>query len=164
MFSNLRLAVSISFFVLLVACAAAPTNEQRANANFGTPMSQGDCERLIKSAIELTLKDPSSAQYRAISQCRRAIDLIIVRGGNEYVAAYRIDVQVNARNSFGAYVGFTPYAAVMRNGEILQLVSGKCSYSHFRPSIYCDGYEPLTEVFDVAPSKLTAVSIDSGFK
>lgn len=164
MLSKIKQLVAISLPALLVACAAAPTDEQRANANYGTPMSQGDCETLIKSAIELTLKDPSSAQYRAVSQCRRAIDLIITRGGNAYVAAYRIDLQVNARNSFGGYVGFTPYAAVMRNGEILQLVSGKCSYSHFRPRVYCEGYEPITEVYDVTPSKLNSVSVDSGFK
>jgi hypothetical protein len=164
MLSKIKQLVAISLPALLVACAAAPTDEQRANANYGTPMSQGDCETLIKSSIELTLKDPSSAQYRSISQCSRAIDHLIIVGGNAYVAAYRVDLQVNAKNSFGGYVGFTPYAAVMRNGEILQLVSGKCSYVHFRPNRYCDGaYEALTEVYALSASQLKATSKDSGF-
>jgi len=164
MLQTIKNVLAISLFTLLVSCAAAPTDEQRANANYGTPMSQGDCEKIIKGAIALTLKDPSSAQYRAISQCSRAIDHLIIYGGDAYVAAYRIDLQVNAKNSFGGYVGFTPYAAVMRNGEILELVSGRCSYVHFRPYRYCDGaYEALTEVYAISASQLKATSKDSGF-
>lgn len=164
MLQAIKNVLAVSLLPLLVSCAAAPTDEQRANANYGTFMSQGDCEKIIKGAIELTLKDPSSAQYRAISKCSRAIDHLIIVGGNAYVAAYRVDLQVNAKNSFGGYVGFTPYAAVMRNGEILQLVSGRCSYVHFRPNRYCDGaYEALTDVYALSASQLTAASNDSGF-
>lgn len=86
--------IAVTMLLILVACAPAltekstfaPSEEQLASA---------------KSAVVYDLKDPSSAQFRNM----RGIQAKAETGKS---ATY-ICGEVNARNSFGGYVGFTPF-------------------------------------------------------
>lgn len=75
-------------------CGPAPTYEQAQNA--------------IKTFIERSgLKDPNSAQIRDIRIGERSAWVKGLINGGGYNYGWTIKFEINAKNSFGAYVGFT---------------------------------------------------------
>ena len=69
----------------------------------GIASAQIDCEQVIdaaKTGITKNFKDPSSAQFRRI----KVIE-VIEKEKPTYIAVG----EVNAKNSYGGYVGFAPF-------------------------------------------------------
>lgn len=97
-----KLFVIILSFCLF-GCMATPSANDLANANFGNkPISY---EENIKNVIGAGLKDPFSAQYK-FGEPKKGY---YQEGPSEnFLLRYGwiIPVQVNAKNSYGAYVGF----------------------------------------------------------
>ena len=111
--------VLASFIMLfLSACASGPpTQQQLATADYGAPISQKDAQDLATQFLFRILKDPYSAQYQWGSFDQGWIREAPMHGGR-LVFGYKLDVSVNAKNSYGGYGGFKPYTFVFYNGSI----------------------------------------------
>ena len=108
-----------SFIVLLLsACASGPpTQQELAAADYGASITQENAQDLAKEFLSRHLKDPYSAQYQWGSIYQGWMREAPINGGG-LVFGYILDVSVNAKNSFGGYVGFKPYKFVFYGGSI----------------------------------------------
>ena len=68
-----------------------------------------DQERQVRNIISRNLRDPASAQFRSWRTERRVLD-----NGNTVLSACG---EINAKNGFGAYVGFLPFNVTLINGR-----------------------------------------------
>ncbi len=112
-----KYAIAAVACIALSGCITRPTAGELANADYGTLMTETDCQNLVKSTMRSYLKDPESAQYE-FGSCRQAWSGSLM--GKPPVFGYRIDVSINGRNSFGGYTGYTQYQFYMRNGSVLK--------------------------------------------
>lgn len=107
---------------LVAGCAHQPTPEELAKADYGSPPS--DYQQTIKSYMSGILKDPYSAQYEFISGPSQGWASWL--GQTAY--GYRVCTNINAKNSFGGYVGQRLYFFIINRDRVVM-------------SIYDDGDE-----------------------
>lgn len=111
------------FFALiaavLVGCAAGPTPQQIASADYGSPISQEQAEDRIKQYFNGTLKDPYSAHYQ-FSKVEKGYIIGSAFEGKPLYAGYIISVNVNAKNSYGGYTGNQGYQFLFQNGLLVK--------------------------------------------
>lgn len=75
-----------------------------------------DRDQLIRSYLRRTLKDPSSAQVEEIAGPSFITMKASLLGPGTF--GWGVCFSVNAKNSFGAYVGFHDIAIIWRDGTI----------------------------------------------
>ena len=104
---------------LLSACASLepPSAEELEQADYGIEISQDQAQRIVQSYLNKYLKDPRFAQYEWGHFHKAWIRRAIINGGGK-VFGYRLDVNINAKNSFGGYTGFKQYMFMLYNGGI----------------------------------------------
>ena len=102
------------FLSLLTSCASAPTQEDIDNADYGNSVATSKCIMLAKSFISNKLKDPSSAQFNNVN-CYRGWEGNVPIAGVKATYGYRFVGNVNAKNSFGGYTGYTPFSGIVRD-------------------------------------------------
>lgn len=96
----------VAILLALSACASMPSAEEVGRANIGPVPDQRACELVILGCLDRTLKDPQSAIVRfgtLQKGCYRATQFSAPK------FAWRLRASVNAKNSFGGYVGAQPY-------------------------------------------------------
>ena len=103
----------------LIGCASAPTEEQLQNADYGNYQSPNDCVRLAEARIKSTLKDPTSAIF-SHSSCMTGYAPKVPLMGLPVEFGYWQNGTVNAKNSFGGYVGSRKYDVLIRNGRVVR--------------------------------------------
>ncbi len=113
------IAIFTALFVwTLAGCAGGPpTAEQIAAADYGSPISQADAQAKATSYLKTTLKDPSSAQIDWDKVDKGWMRDAAIQGGQLYYG-YKLDANVNAKNSFGGYVGYRKYMFLFQNGNL----------------------------------------------
>ena len=117
----LQLLLSSALLLLSFGCATTPpTAEEIANADYGVPVSQDDAETKASAYFHNRLKDPMSATYEWQPVYKGWITEAPIYGGHHRFG-YRLDGQVNAKNSFGGYTGFKQYWLLFQNGEIVSV-------------------------------------------
>ncbi|WP_299664774.1 hypothetical protein [uncultured Psychromonas sp.] len=130
--SILKLTTLSSTVILLSACTIAPraylTNSQ---SNSYSGLSDQQIIEKTKNLVSYSLKDPDSALYRnfkvsEVSEKRHNSQPEAVVGLIEVVC-----VEVNAKNSFGAYTGYKAHG-ILGDGTILasEHYSTFCSSSY----------------------------------
>ena len=87
------------------------------NADYGAMPS--DYEEIIKEYFNSTLKDPYSAHYSFIKIPSKAHKGNYSTKTVQY--GYEVCVNVNAKNSYGAYTGNKPFWFLIRDGVIIDL-------------------------------------------
>lgn len=118
---TLKRILCIVYAFALTGCASGfqrPTQ----NTYYGNPPQA--YEQTIKSSFEQTLKDPESARYRIGKPVKAYRNTGLFYGGNISWSGYLVDVQVNAKNSFGGYVGFKPYIVLFSEERIFKVLEG----------------------------------------
>lgn len=103
------------FLLCLAACQTGPpTADELAAADYGTPITQEDAEAKATTWLGTVLKDPDSlrADWEPV-QMGWQRDF----GGDLYFG-YRLGGNINAKNSFGGYVGAQPYVFMFFNGAL----------------------------------------------
>ena len=100
--------------LLLVGCVPPPTLEEMKNADYGTKIKQQDAEDWAKRWMDSRLKDPYSAKYRFDLLHQGFIQFSQISGG-KVEFGYGLNLQVNAKNSFGAYTGYKRYYLLFKN-------------------------------------------------
>jgi hypothetical protein len=109
---------AILLLIYPCACATAPSQSNLKNANYGREISQGEAESLVREFMTDWLKDPASAQYQWDSVYKGCLTGPIF-SSNRYNYGYIVNAKINAKNSYGGYIGFTPYSFLVRDGEIV---------------------------------------------
>lgn len=118
--TSISLPVVVVLSMVLAGCASAPTQQQIATADYGTPMTESQCLATAENHIAGLLKDPSSAQFRGETPCTKGWSGKAPLLGMAAVSGYVQTGQVNGKNSFGGYVGFRNYEVVMKNGRVMR--------------------------------------------
>ena len=103
----------------LSGCAAPPTRQEIDSADYGEQISQADAEAKAKEVFARTLKDPYTAQI-SFGQLYKGYTLTAPLQGRKASYGYMLDVMVNAKNSYGGYVGAKPYRFMFRNGLLVE--------------------------------------------
>jgi len=108
------LAVAIVTFVL-AGCATAPP----PSTDYGVPPT--NYEAKITRNINSVLRDPDSARYRFGEPAKG------FKYGDFHAAVtwtgYFVLFEVNGKNAYGGYTGYTPYVAIF-NGEEIEKIYG----------------------------------------
>lgn len=113
--------VLLMFVVLVISlsgCASKPTPEQIQSADYGASVYQADAEKAVKSFFQGYLKDPDSARY-SFGSVYRGYVVGSVFEGRKVEGGYLLEVAVNAKNSFGGYVGARNYRFLLRNDRLV---------------------------------------------
>ena len=100
------------------ACASvqAPTDAQYAAADFGSfPSSY---ESIVRGYYASTLKDPDSAIFKTFSQPKQY--WLGNRANPVGLYGYLVCATVNAKNSYGGYVGYKTDGFLIRNNLIVR--------------------------------------------
>lgn len=118
-----------AFIAVLSGCAAPPSAEEFAKADFG-PYPE-EWKRIITDYSAARLKDPYSAQYNFLNSPTRGF---IGLGGAKY--GWAVCALINAKNSYGGYTGGKLSFFLIRNNVVIDasmgdnsgysLAEGKC--------------------------------------
>lgn len=104
--------------------APRPSETELASLDFGEPVSQDFAESDAKIFFEHYLKDPYSAQIQYAHVYRGWVKEPLLNGGKLHYG-YVLDVSVNAKNSFGGYVGATNFKFIFRENKVLAVLEEK---------------------------------------
>ncbi len=97
-----------------------PTEEELKNSNYGTPISQIDAQKQVMDFLNKSLKDPYSAQIKWGVIKKGWLREVPIDGCNIQFG-YIFAAEVNAKNSFGGYVGHEPYDFFFRDGVLISI-------------------------------------------
>jgi hypothetical protein len=100
----------LALALMMAAATAAQSSDP------GYPV---DYEQQIRAHLELQLKDYSSAIIKLERPPRSTMLNVTDRMFGKPVPAYVACYLVNAKNSYGGYVGFRPYAFGFLNGKLV---------------------------------------------
>jgi hypothetical protein len=103
--------------LLLSACVGLPSTEQIAAADYG--QYPQDYEVIVKKYYSLILKDPDSVKYQNFSTPKKSWV------GSKFSGArygYLVCTTLNAKNSYGAYVGYKQDALLIKNGDVIEYI------------------------------------------
>lgn len=100
--------------MLIAGCVSAPTEKEFENADYGAALSQQQCEAGVIESMRLYLNDAQSAVYD-FGEC--ATGWMPVKGKKQF--GYFIKANINARNIYGAYMGYTLYQFLLRDGVVV---------------------------------------------
>jgi len=115
------LLVLFTLVATLSGCAAPLTQEELASADYGKYPS--DYENIIKSYMDIRLKDPDSARYQFLNTPQTGWNRL---GGKKF--GYIVCVYINAKNSFGGYVGNRINYFMINNGNVIDALHGDGNY------------------------------------
>ena len=113
--------VLISFVALVGGCATKPTLEELASADYGQYPS--NYELIIKNYMQGTLKDPNSARYQFLNSPKSGWTNL---GGKKF--GYIVCVYINAKNSYGGYVGNRMSYFMIKNDRVIDASHGDGDY------------------------------------
>lgn len=104
MYSLMRFGVLFLLLISLGGCFAKPS----PGTDYGPePVNYED---QVKAFFESRLKDPYSAHYRFGGRAVKGYcNQGLAYGGNIAWFGWAVPVQINAKNSFGAYTGFSTH-------------------------------------------------------
>ena len=111
----LLMLTMVLFGALTVACESEQEKEtKRLAAEWEVRQENAlpaDWQALVKKDMHQRLTDPDSAQYNFLGEpAKTTVD------GVEH---WLLGVDINAKNSFGGYVGYKVWMIAIRNGEVV---------------------------------------------
>jgi hypothetical protein len=120
-----KFILAIMFIFGLTACGGFQQLE--SNHDFG-PQPTGYKDK-ITAYYAYVLKDPESAKYRFGKPYKAYTNAGLAVGGVVSWSGWAVDVQINARNSYGGYTGFESERVLFENGEVYKLPYGYAQFS-----------------------------------
>lgn len=95
-------------------------NTKISNINvFGKKPSHQESMLLVKTWMKYTLKDPDSAKIEIGAPYKSTC---LPSGINQLLFCWSVPVDVNGKNSYGAYTGYKRYYFSIYNGKILDVI------------------------------------------
>ena len=101
--------------------ARVPSAQEVASADYGGPApSRQQVQSQVAAVVKSKLKDPESGKVQ-IGDIRRGWLSVPDKPGTSAQLMYGwfVDVQINARNSFGGYTGFQTWLFMFRDGQVV---------------------------------------------
>lgn len=95
-----------------------PTSDEIARIDYGP--FPNDYRELVAAHLGRMLRDPESARVTYIKGPGRIWRRASIVGAE--FSGWGICLEINAKNAYGGYVGATQYAAVIREGRVIQFV------------------------------------------
>ena len=121
---NLRKIIQLKKNLIIFAlslltngCAIRPTEKEIEIADYGS--YPNEYEQIIRNHMETFLKDPESARYKFLNSPKPGWNGI---GGNKF--GYVVCANINAKNSFGGYVGNRMSYFMIRNDRMIYTSKG----------------------------------------
>lgn len=108
---------------LMFGCSSTPSPEEVATANYG-PYPEN--YEQIKSYMESVLKDPYSVIYRSIEKPEKS--WYKQSNFEQPIYGYQTCVTYNAKNSFGAYTGYSTDYFIINDGSIIKHIQNATNY------------------------------------
>lgn len=115
----IKLFAAAGAAIILAGCASAPTPDEVSRADYGKAMTEAECRAIVEPFLADRMKDPSSVQFRHTA-CEKGYWGASPILGQSTVFGYFQSGQINAKNSYGGYVGFKPYKALIRDGVVVR--------------------------------------------
>jgi hypothetical protein len=119
MSQQIKCLVLTGLLLVLSACASGPTVKELTNANYGRDMKAEECVKIAEELISNNLKDPGSAHYKN-QPCFKGYWKSAPLFGQSLQFGWLQKGEVNAKNSFGGYTGFSPYMVLIRDGSAVR--------------------------------------------
>lgn len=116
-----KIIVSISLCAVVAGCALPPSKEELAGADYGSYPSNH--EQTIKNYMQRVLKDAESARYQFLNSPKTGWNGF---GGSKY--GYVVCAYINAKNSYGGYVGNRMSYFMIRNDRVIDATHGDGEY------------------------------------
>jgi len=126
------LFLSLILGLFFIGCATPPTPQQVESADYGREIGQDEAENAVKEWMEYRLKDPSSAQYKFTIIHKGYFQDGIALGGAIYYG-YLTEVEINGKNSYGGYTGFTSYKFLLKNGKVYKALKKHKEHDVYLP-------------------------------
>lgn len=117
-----RILAILAVCVLASGCVTPPTPREFAVADYGSYPS--DYEQIVKSYMQFVLKDPESARFQFLNSPKTGWNGF---GGNKF--GYVVCAYINAKNSFGGYVGNRMSYFMIKNGRVIYASHSDESYN-----------------------------------
>jgi len=83
-------------------------------------------KELLESSTKAMLKDPDSAKFSNFTEPKKEVMV----ANTDFVYGYSICFSVNAKNSYGGYVGNQLYWGFIRNGKVLRVQNTTDAYGN----------------------------------
>lgn len=110
----LRLWLPTLLCLLVTGCLQPPSPEELARADYG-PQPR-EYRAIIKEHMKYILKDPESAQYEVVKGPAQGWSKTF----DGLLFGYAVCVGINAKNSFGGYVGMKMYYFLIHNNTVIR--------------------------------------------
>jgi len=117
-----NIPITLILPLALAACSISPVDPTSAElklADYGEKPTQNECQQYVVETLTPLLKDPVSALYEFTRCEKRGLSSIPLYGIPQQYG-YHIIAFVNAKNSFGGYVGREKYGFLFNNGVLLR--------------------------------------------
>ena len=102
---GMRKLTLLMFAFVLGACATPPTAAELDDVVLQAEPTPEQAVEAIKAIMLDILKDPDSAKYRVVKIGKGWMTKSNARGSWKSIG-WRVDVQINGKNSYGAYIGY----------------------------------------------------------
>jgi len=119
---RLRHFLLVVFAVLIAGCAYGPTQDEITYGRYGEQPDQAKAEESAKAFFETRLKDPESARYQ-FNPVYKGWMYSNRFEGSIFYAGYILQAQVNSKNSYGGYAGWTTYRLLFNGNALVRVVS-----------------------------------------
>ena len=117
----MRFLLIVLVGVLVGACASGPTPQQLQTADYGSEISASDAEVMVRSWFDEVLKDAESARYKFSTPTTGWQKPDASVWGDTFFG-YRVEVKVNARNSYGGYGGYEDWVFLIHDGRFVAIM------------------------------------------
>ncbi len=121
---NLRQILPLLFALLTIGCV---TDEKLASVDFPAP--PGEPQVQAQAYFERILKDPYSARFQFGPLVKGWVKDGLIAGGKTHFGWVQI-VEINAKNSFGAYVGSKPHYLLFLDDGAVRDITDDVTISH----------------------------------
>lgn len=115
----IRYACSALLVLSLSACQTVPLQRPASDFDFGEPPNYSETE--LKNFVGVGLKDEESARFRFREPQKAYCNTGALSGGKLVWTGWVIPFELNARNSYGAYTGYTLQYARYEGIKILDV-------------------------------------------
>ena len=122
------LAVKVCLLgVLMVVLTGCSFQQLSSDHNFGSVPT--DYKDKIVAYYQMVLKDPESAKYRFGTPYTAYTNIGTAAGGEVSWSGWAVDVQINAKNSYGGYTGFETERVLFKNNTVYKLPYGYAKFT-----------------------------------
>ncbi len=110
--------LTVAMCVLFTSCSSMPTTTQIKSAEIGTAPSDDVVKSAVNGYLNRTLKDPASAQVGYSKVYKTAYRR---NAFSSPKFAWGVTCSVNARNSYGGYVGSQSYCFYFLDDKLVAI-------------------------------------------